>query len=63
MNCKANIYDLAGNVFESTLEHAITSSIGPCAYRGGGLCDQGSEYPVSVRDGDYTNGSYYDSRF
>ena len=40
-----NIYDLAGNEREWTLEKA-PSSTEPCVYRGGGSSNKGSGYPV-----------------
>ena len=47
-NSKYNIYDLAGNVYEWTLER--TSDISdPCAVRGGSSGITGSNYPVSYR--------------
>ncbi len=47
-NSKYNIYDLAGNVYEWTLER--TSYAGyPCACRGGDFYDAGSYYPASYR--------------
>ena len=42
---KMNIYDLAGNEREWTLEKA-PSSTEPCVYRGGGSSNKGSGYPV-----------------
>ena len=51
--CKQGIYDLAGNVFEMTLEH--TNSIsrarprGTCTARGGGFYSWEDKNPVSVR--------------
>ena len=53
---KMNIYDLAGNVSEWTLEYtAITNC--PCAFRGGTYFRDGSIYPVSYRFGFLTSGS------
>ena len=46
---KMNIYDLAGNEWEWILEHATSSSISPCACRGGSCSYSGSSYPVSYR--------------
>jgi hypothetical protein len=45
---KQNIYDLAGNVLEWTLEYTSDSS-SPCAKRGGGYNLSGSFYPASYR--------------
>ena len=45
---KMNIYDLAGNVYEWTLEYtAFTNK--PCASRGGNYGGIGSYYPASYR--------------
>ena len=43
---KQNIYDLAGNEWEWTLEKADLT-FDPCAYRGGCYSDVGSDYPAS----------------
>ena len=54
---KMNIYDLAGNVWEWTLEYtAFTSS--PCAGRGGYCYYDGSNSPASCRDYYGTTSSY-----
>ena len=54
---KQNIVDLAGNVFEWTLEK--TSSSGrPCSIRGGYYMGPGSGSPASYRFKDYPNYSY-----
>ena len=45
---KMGIYDLAGNVFEWTLEYTSNTDL-PCAYRGGVCVSLGSEYPASSR--------------
>ena len=44
-----NIYDIAGNVLEWTLEKTSNTS-GPCAGRGGGYNNDGSDNPASFRD-------------
>ena len=50
---KMGIYDLAGNVKEWTLEYA-SSTINPCANRGGNYINTGSDRPASNR---YNNGT------
>ena len=56
-NSTLNIYDLAGNVSEWTLEYtSITYS--PCAYRGGYCNNFGSNYPSSTRSNTGTADSY-----
>ena len=46
---KMNIYDLAGNVWEWTLEYtAVTNN--PCAFRGGSYDENGSTRPASYRN-------------
>ncbi len=50
---KLNIYDLAGNEWEWTLEHATANTIHPCSYRGGYFYNSSSSYPASYR-GNYT---------
>ena len=58
--CKQGIYDLAGNVWEWTLEYTAYSSI-PCAKRGGGYGNYGSSEPAAYRYvGPTTN---YDNAF
>ena len=47
-NSMLNICDLAGNLYESTLEKTSDVSI-PCAGRGGNFVDYGSGYPASSR--------------
>ena len=44
-----NIYDIAGNVFEWTLEKTSNDSLGPCAIRGGYSGDDGSAFPADDR--------------
>jgi len=51
---KQGIYDLAGNVYEWTLEHATSDSSYPCAGRGGGYLGDGDRGPAATR-------SYYDT--
>ena len=45
---KMGIYDLAGNVYEWTLEYTSTTYV-PCAGRGGVYCDVGRNCPASYR--------------
>ena len=54
---KMNIYDLAGNVYEFTLEYSSNTS-SPCAVRGGYYDGTGSGSPASYRgNNDTTNSS------
>ena len=48
-NCKKNIYDLAGNVWEWTIESTPLSNY-PCCNRGGSSGMGGYELPASYRD-------------
>ena len=48
---KQGIYDLAGNVWEWTLEGTSDSSA-PCARRGSGYDGKGNYYPASIRGSD-----------
>ena len=50
-NCTCNIYDLAGNIWEWTLERA-SHSVFFCAKRGGGFVNDGTDYPASSCSGD-----------
>ena len=43
-----NIYDIAGNVYEWTLELTSDTSF-PCAYRGGSFISTGSNRPAAYR--------------
>ena len=61
-NSKMNIYDLAGNVWEWTLEKG-TDTDGPCAYRGGNYDGIGSNGPASDRNSRSTSNSYSDLGF
>lgn len=49
-----NIYDIAGNVWEWTLEKTSSDS-NPCAYRGGTYSDKGTEHPANSRFHDVTS--------
>ena len=54
---KMGIYDLAGNVYEWTLEYTSDTS-NPCASRGGSYSISGSNYPASDRGNYGTTGLY-----
>ena len=56
-NSKMNIYDLAGNVWEWTLEKSTVTGY-PCADRGGNYYPHGSGTSASVRLYVSTSGSY-----
>ena len=49
-NSIMNIYDIAGNVWEWTLEYAISDSRFTCASRGGYYTHTGADYPASYRN-------------
>jgi len=51
-----NIYDIAGNVCEWTLEKTFLTGV-PCAYGGGNCNYTGSTYPAAYRDGGSTGSS------
>ena len=53
-----NIYDIAGNVYEWTLEKTSNTSI-PCAFRGGIFDDTGSNNPAAFRYNFSTDDSLY----
>ena len=61
-NSTLNIYDLAGNVWEWTLEQYTSYSYGPCAVRGGVYYDY-DHYPASYHYGNSTTYSYDDYGF
>ena len=58
-----DIYNLAGNVCEWTLERAISVTSNPCAYRSGNYNDNSSDYPTSSRDYSNTHISSNNSGF
>ena len=58
-NCKMNIYDLAGNVYEWTLESYSSSGV---TYRGGSGRDYGG-HPASLRFNDFTSAYDYSTGF
>ena len=53
-----NIYDIAGNVWEWTLE-TTSDPNDPCADRGGYFCNTGSNYPAARRHYDGLSSSHY----
>ena len=59
---KMNIYDLAGNVYEWTLEYSSSTNV-PCALRGGSYDDGGSFIPASGRGINGTTSSSSSSGF
>ena len=58
---KQGIYDLAGNVFERTLEYTSTNSSAPCASRGGSYSDVGIVGPATYRI--YSTATIYSDHF
>ena len=54
---KMNIYDLAGNIIEWTLEYT-SNTINPCALRGSSYLNDGSDNPASYRGVGSTAFSY-----
>ena len=59
---KQGIYDIAGNVWEWTLEYTARSS-NPCAGRGGNCNYDGSIVPAARRGNNVTTGYYGDIGF
>ena len=57
-----NIYDIAGNVYEWTLEKTDRGSL-PCAQRGGDFYDTGSGSPAAKRNNFYTFSTDYSIGF
>ena len=57
-----NIYDIAGNVYEWTLEKTDRGSL-PCAQRGGDFYDSGSGSPAAKRNNFYTFSTDYSIGF
>ena len=57
-----NIYDIAGNVWEWTLEKTSYTG-GPCVLRGGYFLNTGSFFPAATRGNDSTDDSSYDMGF
>ena len=57
-----NIYDIAGNVYEWTLENTSNTNV-PCASRGGFYNNTGSNNPAASRGNDSTDYSHVHPRF
>ena len=62
-NSTLSIYDLAGNVFEWTLEQYTSNANRPCAIRGGRYNGGGDKHPGSNHDYDSTTYSLYHDGF
>ena len=58
-NSALGICDLAGNVWEWTMEKTTDTNL-PCAIRGGGYSVNGSAFPASNRDEGDASGAYHD---
>ena len=57
-----NIFDIAGNVWEWTLEKSSDESC-PCIYRGGYFGTKGSSSSASYRNNGFTSGSFFSLGF
>ena len=62
-NCHMNVYDIAGNVWEWTLENATYDKNISCASRGGSYNVSGSQYTVSNRNNNPVSATDYDYGF
>ena len=61
-NSVLNIYDLAGNEWEWTLENS-TNTLYPSVHRGGYYDNGGSTFPASYRSNNSTSNSFYSISF
>ena len=59
---RLNIYDLAGNEFERTLEKTSADD-GPCSGRGGTYAFESYNWPASVHGSDPLNRAYFNASF
>ena len=57
-----NIYDIAGNVWEWTIEYAQSVDI-PCTFRAGSASDVGGYPPAAYRENRSTDNSYFNIGF
>lgn len=62
-NGKINIYDLAGNISEWTIEHYKTSTNSPCTTRGGSFENNGSTFSGAIRNSQFTTYFNYNYGF